>query len=255
MMDAKTLYLAWQDTQDECRPTGTRLWFPIGRLDADHVKSLYRFRYTQGAQDANLTAGFQPLPEFPEFKRDYRSSELFPTFTNRVISPNRPDFKDYLQALDIADCVDPIEILAANGGQRATDTFEVFPQLVKGADGSFACRFFLHGRRHVTQAAQERLRSLQAGDQLNVALELTNPVDTLAVQIQTTDYHMIGWAPRYLVGDLAMAMAEYPGRYSASVVRVNPIPAPSSQRVLIEMRGTWKEHEPMSSQGFVPLVE
>jgi hypothetical protein len=254
-MVTKTLYLAWQDTQDEYRPTGSRLWFPIGRLDADDGDSPYRFRYTKGAEDARLKAGFHPLPEFPEFERDYRSSELFPTFTNRVISPKRPDFKDYLQALDITDCVDPIEILAANGGQRATDTFEVFPQLVKGADGSFACRFFLHGGRHTTQAAQERVGSLQAGDQLNVALELTNPVDTLAVQIQTADYHMIGWAPRYLVDDLAMAMAEHPGRYSASVVRVNPIPAPSSQRVLIEMCGTWKNHEPMSSQSFVPLVE
>ena len=185
---------------------------------------------------------------------DYRSSELFPTFSNRVIAPNRPDFKDYLQAIGLTESVDPIEILAANGGHRATDTFEVFPKLLKDTDGSFACRFFLHGWRHVSQAAQNQIASLQPGDRLNVALELTNPVDTLAVQIQTTDYYMIGWAPRYLASDLTMAMAEKTGEFSASVVRVNPMPAPSSQRVLVEMRGYWKEHEPMSGDDFLPLV-
>ena len=40
----------------------------------------------------------------------------------------------------------------------------------------------------------------------------------------------------------------------AKVVRVNPMPAPSSQRVLIEMRGRWKKHEPMSSEDFQPLA-
>ena len=36
---------------------------------------------------------------------------------------------------------------------------------------------------------------------------------------------MIGWAPRYLVGDLAAAMAKS-AEYNAHVVRVNPQPAP-----------------------------
>ena len=91
------------------------------------------------------------------------------------------------------------------------------------------------------------------GEELYVTLELTNPVSTMAVQIQTTDYHMVGWAPRYLVADLVAAMAESP-EYSAQVVRVNPQPAPSKQRVLIEMRGSWDQHEPMSGPEFRPLV-
>ena len=48
----------------------------------------------------------------------------------------------------------------------------------------------------------------------------------------TTDYHMIGWAPRYLVNDLDAAMAHAPGDCQALVVKVNPVPAPSTQRVL-----------------------
>lgn len=66
---------------------------------------------------------------------------------------------------------------------------------------------------------------------------------------------MIGWAPHYLVDDLTAAMAEAPGKYEAHVVRVNPVPAPSRQRVLVEMRSYWDAHEPMSGPDFHPLVD
>ena len=254
-MATKTLYLAWQDTQDEGGYTGSRLWFPIGQLDTEADECVYRFRYTKGAEEANRKAGFLPLPEFPDLHREYQSPELFPIFTNRIMSPKRPDFANYLRALNLGEEADPIEILSANGGRRATDTFEVFPKLVKDADGSFVSRFFLHGWRHVSEAAQARLQSLAPGERLYVALELTNPLSEMAVQIQTTDYHMIGWAPRYLVDDLAMAMAESPGKYSASVVRLNPQPVPSNQRVLIEMRSLWDKHQPMTGPQFQPWVD
>ena len=255
MTATKTLYLAWQDTRDEDNYSGSRLWFPVGRLDIEDGEYPYRFRYTKGAEEANEKAGFPPLPEFPDLHREYQSSELFPIFTNRIMSPKRPDFANYLRTLNLGEEADPIEILSANGGRRATDTFEVFPKLVKDADGGFVSRFFLHGWRHVSEAAQTRLQSLTPGEKLYVALELTNPLSEMAVQIQTTDYHMIGWAPRYLVDDLTIAMAEAPGKYSASIVRVNPQPAPSRQRVLVEMRSYWDKHEPMTGPDFQPLVD
>ena len=254
-MATKTLFLGWQHVEGESGENGSRLWFPVGRLDADVGEAAYQFSYTKGAKEANREAGFLPLPEFPQFDRNYVSSELFPIFQNRVISPKRPDFVDYLRTLGLEGNADPIEILSANGGRRVTDTFEVFPKLTKDADGGFACRFFLHGWRYVSEPAKERLNSLAYGEKLFVALELTNPVTEMAVQIQTTDYQMIGWAPRYLVEDLAMAMAESPGKYEACVVRVNPQPAPSRQRVLVEMRSYWDNHEPMSGPDFQPLVD
>ncbi len=129
-MTTKTLYLAWQDTRDEDNYSGSRLWFPVGRLDIEDGEYPYRFRYTKGAEEANEETGFPPLPEFPYFEDDYRSFDLFPIFQNRIISPKRPDFRHYVQALDLGTDADPIEILSANGGRRATDTFEVFPKLV-----------------------------------------------------------------------------------------------------------------------------
>lgn len=250
-MNVKTLYLAWQHKREP-----SRQWFPVGRLDADIERPLYRFRYIGGAKQAQQKAGFLPLIEFPKFDEGYESSELFPLFQNRVINRARPDFADYLSYLDLREGADPIEILSTSGGSRVTDTYEVFPKLEKDENGSFVCRFFLHGWRHVNESAQKRIECLEAGDQLYVTLELTNPKTGLAVQIQTADdYYMIGWAPRYLVEDLVKAMAESPWNYRARVVRVNPLPAPSKQRVLIEMKARWDEHEPMSSEDFRPLVE
>ena len=61
---------------------------------------------------------------------------------------------------------------------------------------------------------------------------------------------MIGWAPRYLVGDFVEAIACVP-HYRAEVVRVNPVLVPSNQRVLIELIGQWpRDYHPMSSPEF-----
>lgn len=245
-MSSRTLFLAWQDTK-------TRRWFPVGQLDADVEKPIYRFRYIFGAKRAKEEVEFPPLLEFPDLHKDYQSSELFPLFRNRVIASGRPDRADYLRNIDLPDGADPIEILSVNGGSRVTDAYEVFPKLVKHDSGCFTCRFFLHGWRYANLSSQERIDRLRENENLYVTLELTNPVTQLAVQIQTEDYHMIGWAPHYLMEDLAAAMSE-PPRYAAHVVQLNPQPAPSRQRVLIEMQGAWDAHEPMTGADFAPLV-
>ena len=246
-MTTRTLFLAWQGKQ-------TRQWFPVGRLDVSPENLYYSFRYTGGAKRAVQEAAFPLLMEFPDLHGAYQSLELFPVFQNRVMNRARPDFADYLRCLDLPEGADPIEILSVNGGSRVTDTYEVFPKLVKREDGSSTCRFFLHGWRYVSPAAQERLNELTTGEELYMTLEPANPATGLAVQIQTTDYHMIGWTPRYLVQDLAAAMIEAPDAYKAKVVGVNPQPAPSKQRVLIEMTGRWGQHEPMIGDDFEPLV-
>ena len=245
-MSERTLFLAWQDAQ-------TRQWFPIGRLDADVERSTYSFRYIGGAEQAQKEVGFPWLLDFPDPSRDYSASELFPLFKNRVMSSSRPDFADYLRSLDLSDNADPIEILKANGGHRVTDSYEVFPKMERKPDGSFVCRFFLHGWRYVSEPAQERLERLEKDEQLRVALELANPYDNIAVQLQTKDYQIIGWAPRYLVPDLAAAG----GKYKARVVRVNSKVHGTllRQRFLIEMRCHWENHEPMSSRDYIPLIE
>jgi hypothetical protein len=243
----RTLFLAWQDT------ASTRAWYPIGRLDADLKKSRFQFGYTRGAQIAHEKAGLQPLDSFPDFHTHYESSELFPLFRNRILGEGRTDFKEYLKQLDLSpENADPLRILALTGGERQTDNLEVFPKIQRHRDGGFRCRFFLHGWRHVNADAQQRLLQLKRGDHLRVALELNNPATVLGVQVETPDdYYMIGWSPRFLVRDLFEAICQSPDDITATVVRMNPSPAPAKQRVLIEIRGRWPEsYEPMSTQEF-----
>jgi hypothetical protein len=171
-----------------------------------------------------------------------------------VITPGRPDFAEYLRQLDLPDSADPIEILSVGGGTRATDFFQVFPKIERQPDGTFRCRFFLHGWRYMNDSAQRRLETLSPGEELHIALELTNPVTRLAIQLQTPDYVMIGWAPRYLVHDIARTIVRLSGDYSARVVRLNPVRAPSKQRLLVELSGPWPDEEPMTTAEFEPLV-
>ncbi|MBI3359233.1 MAG: DNA-binding protein [Nitrospirae bacterium] len=251
MTNSKTLFLAWQDK------ALTRKWFPVGQLDVLKSSSLYHFRYIRGAEEAQKQTGFLPLCDFPDFYRSYESSELFPLFKNRVLAPARPDFQAYLKQLNLSEHADPVEILSVDGGYRATDSFEVFPKIERGEDGAFRCRFFLHGwQQHVNESAQQRLKTLKPDEKLYVTIELTNPATQLAVQIQTEDYHMIGWAPSYLLDELVQALAAAPSDYKAKVVRINEVPAPSKQRVLVELSGHWPaNYAPMTTQKFQPLKE
>ena len=173
----KTLFLAWQDKRLRGdHVDGTRAWFPIGRLDAEPDDAHYRFAYTRGVLQAKEKAGFQPLDAFPKFDALYESSELFPLFQNRLISTKREDYAEYLQRLDLSpECADPFEILAISGGGRQTDNLEVFPKIQARRDGSFSCRFFLHGWRHVNAPSQDRLNGLRPGEPLQVSIELNNP--------------------------------------------------------------------------------
>jgi hypothetical protein len=245
-----TLFVAWQ------APDPTRAWFPIGRLDASTERRDYVFRYTNGALRAHERAGFEPLIAFPEFKRRYEANELFPLFKNRILESNRKDFVEYLQWLDLDPSnADPIEILGLTGGERQTDSLEVFPKVRKQPDGTIRCRFFLHGLRHVSAAARERAEHLVEGEELQVAIEVNNPATTYAVQLQTSDCHLIGWAPRYLVNDLRAALLEH-STISATVQRINRLGAPFARRVLVEMRGgVPPAFEPMSSDEYRVVAE
>ena len=252
----KTLFLAWQDKR-KVSEGGTREWFPIGRLQADLHKHLYFFDYTKGMNRAKEVAGFHPLDAFPEVNKHYVSAELFPLFQNRVLRQERTDFPAYMQRLGLeGEQVDPFEILAVSGGERQTDTLEVFPKITTQADGSFSCRFFLHGWRYVNEGARQRIVELKSGELLQVSLELNNPATGPAIQLLTaSDYYMLGWTPRYLVMDLIRAIGEGPTDIHAQVVRVNMPPAPRNQRVLVQLEGRFPAGmEPMASPDFEPLV-
>ncbi len=166
--------------------------------------------------------------------------------------PNRRGFDEYLRSLDL-ERPDPIEILSITGGERQTDSFEVFPKIERQLDGTFCCRFFLHGLRHLSDVGQTRLTQLPPGEPLGVSIELTNPKTGLAIQLTTQDYGFIGWTPRYLVQDLLQVIARAP-QVGAKVVRVNALGVPANRRVLVELTGVFPEgFQPMAGEAFQPI--
>lgn len=231
-------------------------WFPVGRLDAEPEARQYRFRYTHGAVKAQEDVGFAPLLAFPDFKRDYESDELFPLFKNRVISPKRADFQEYIQWLDLdRGHSDPISILSVSGGERVTDNLEVFPKVTADSEGHFHVRFFLHGLRHLGDRVIERAAQLKVGEELRILVELNNPATRLAVPLLTEDYQMIGWAPRYLVEDL-INRVPYAPELSAKIARINVDSAPLNQRILVDYAGRAPQGtQPMSTPDFKPLMD
>ncbi len=249
----KSLFLAWQAPTDSKH---SRAWFPVGRLDAETGSPHYRFRYTHGAIQAQADVGFAPLLAFPEFRQVYESDELFPLFQNRVLSPKRTDFQEYIQWLDLdRSHADPISILSVSGGERVTDNLEVFPMVSADAEGHFNVRFFLHGLRHLGERAIERASRLVVGEELRIMVELNNPATRLAVPLMTEDYTMIGWAPRYLVQDLIKCVPNAP-QISAKIARINVDGAPLNQRFLIDYAGRAPAGmQPMSTPDFTPLLD
>lgn len=56
---------------------------------------------------------FIPFGSLRDLHEVYESPELFPLFTNRVISKKRPEYRDFLRWLDLEDSeADPLVLLA-----------------------------------------------------------------------------------------------------------------------------------------------
>jgi len=162
----KSLYLVWQAPDHSSEDS--RAWYPIGQLDAklegNQIVSC-RYRYTEGALAAQRDLGFEPLMSLPNFRDDYTSEKLFPLFQNRVLSPKRAEYSEFISWLDLsAEEADPISILSISGGSRETDNFKTMPKLEQKADGSFKLRFFLQGLRYLAEESPKSAHTLRAGD-------------------------------------------------------------------------------------------
>ena len=226
-----TLYLAWQHQP-------SRRWYPIGRLVRDQsANEEFEFTYVQGANEAAEHAGFKAIPEFPELGRTYRAYELFPTFRNRAMNTNRADRAIYLRqlGLDEADS-DAMAELSASGGRSYADNLEIFPEIEPDEEGGFLTELTLHGLRHTNHAAIAAVERLKAGDELGVALELTNPVTKIGLLVHSRDYHTLGWLPRYFVEALHDCCDLRTLNLALSVARVHH-QAPLSHRLRVKVRG------------------
>jgi hypothetical protein len=91
---AQLLFLAWQASE-------SREVYPVGRLtvlDRDR----YSFEYLQAVFEAQKD-GFLAFPSFPELSRSYCGTGLPAMFRNRILSPKREDYPQYLKRLGLVD--------------------------------------------------------------------------------------------------------------------------------------------------------
>lgn len=242
----KTLFLAWQDPD-------SRSWFPIGRLTFDGTE--YQFVYTNAAKDAQKKCRFQPLQSFPHLDEVYKSLKLFPLFSNRLLSRSRPDYADFVKWLNIPQYEDdPIAMLARSGGRRATDTLAVFPCPEPDENGLYHIHFLSHGLRHLPLNSIERINRFHAGELLILAHGFQNPYDPKALTLNTEDHYIVGYCPRYLLGDTFEMLKHCPGLVHVHVERVNQPPTPLQFRLLCNMTAKWSaDFRPFSRQQYQPI--
>lgn len=239
------LFVAWQDPID-------RHWRPVGRLTFEN--NHFTFVYTKGAKTAE---NFLPFGRMSELSNAYVSRELFPFFSNRLLSKNRPEYQEYLQWLDIpAGKDDPLALLALSGGIRATDSIMIFPCPEPTWDGKYFVRFFSQGLRYLPEATMEVVRSLQHGTKLFLMLDVQNEHDEMAIALRTGSPPVfVGYTPRYFVSDFHQLLSNSnKNTVSVLVERVN-IDAPIQLRLLCSITAEWpRTFSPCSSELFEPLV-
>ena len=227
-----TLFVSW-------RSPSTRSIHPVGRLkfvaDPKYYEYHYEYRYIRSARRA-AKEGFTPFPDFPKLENVYRDKELFPMFSNRSMSDNRPGFASFLEALGLsAESANPMAILARTGGRRVTDQIELFPEPSLEADGCYVTHCLLRSIRYMPQpGTDERIAKLKVEEQLYWMPDPQNPVDPYAVAVRTIDNYMVGYVPSYLTADLRLLKAECPD-VKLFVSRVNHPPAEAHHRLLVKI--------------------
>lgn len=238
----KTLYLVWRQPE--------RRWWPVGRLRREGGE--YIFQYTRGALAAQ-SFGFRPLLTFPDLDMAYVTTELFPLFANRLPPATRGDYRDFVEALDLQGEEDPLILLGRSGGERQTDTFEVFPAPERTPAGRFETTFFVRGLSFRPDAAHDEALRLQPGDALVLEPEPDNRHDSLAVRVLSDRRTHLGHVPRYLAPDI-QALCDAGDHVEVTVRRVNPPPTPMQFRILCNLSAEWPQgFSPLRSDEFEPL--
>jgi hypothetical protein len=219
----RRIFLVWQNPQ-------TRHFAPVGALTHADDGS-FIFRYIERARHVE---GFRPLVAFPSLDRIYRSESLPAFFENRFMSSRRPEYRGWVQALDLdADLATPFEVLARTGGGRATDTFNLVAEPEIGPTGDAILVFLAHGVRYV-DGAEERITHLHAGDQLFLRPEVTNPVNARALFIDAEREAPVGYVPDWML-DCVHDLREGDPGLRVTVEQVNGPDSPHHLRLLCRL--------------------
>lgn len=229
------LLVLWQHPE-------SREIIPIGRFTHDGGR--FGFSYTRAAAQID---DFRPLRGLSDLRTHYVSDDIPAVFNQRVMSPDRPDYGQYLGflGLDVAAAT-PWEQIVESGGDRAGDTLQ-FMQLPTISGGRAHARFFVNGIRHipgvsrtlagriveVTREEQETaLNQLEIGHRVLLEPELENPRDAHAILV-TVGGTPVGWVPRVLSASLRQITESI--ECTAAVHRIRGATAPFHLRLVLDL--------------------
>lgn len=237
----KSVFVIWRDPKEA-------MWHPVARLTRSRGR--YFLNYTRGASSSN----FALFPRMSEIDKTYVSNTLFSFFTNRLIPPNRPEFRKMLEWADmnVAD-YDELDLLGISGSERKTDEFRIVPMPTQDTSDKYKIRFFVNGINYLDESQFERIDRLQPGEDLEFVYEDSNPYDSMALQVSTDDSISIGYCPKYLNKDVRCLLeSDDLDYYFLKVVKINR-DAPNQFQVLCEFETKWPAgFKPMVSDEYLP---
>ncbi len=241
---ASRLIVTWQHPQSRAHEA-------VGVLDCRD--DAHEFRYLRRALTVD---GFQPFLGFAELDRAYRSRQLFPLFSQRVMRESRPDYRRHLDALYLPHDAKAWQVLERSQGQREGDEIRVFLEPSIGVDGWSENTFLVHGVRHRLMqdpsGVERALSALRQGEVLQIVPEPDNPADSRAVLVSAISGTALGWVPTVLLDWVAVLLGA--SDVDARVVHVNNHDGPPGYRLLVRLAGTvphdWR---PFSGPGWEPI--
>lgn len=241
-LERRTLILAWK------QPV-TRLRYLIGYLQQD--SDGYHFSYETETPRSVLDAereGFRLLDEFPDLRRVYHSTELFPTFRRRARPLLR--WRQLRQALAAAvhgGSASEFDALQFTGGRMPTDTFEFLEPMYRSAEDSIEVQFPVAGWRYY--GGNEVIGELPPGTPLRLQPEPDNEHDPSAIRILSPSDIHLGYVPTiysWYLEDLVRQQA-----YDAQVVAVGSEDDPQS-RLIVRVQLQPESEEGWPSYRHVP---
>lgn len=227
LRQTRRFLITWRDS---ATPPGLHA---VGALLAD--EDGYTFRYLV---DARRAPGFRPFPGLGDLERTYRSSTLFLFFADRVMDRRRPEYSDYLRALDLPPQASLEDVLARSEGVLKGDRVAVVEEPTIELGGWTNHVFVVRGLRFAVPDARRReamLADLGPGVPMSVRDDTSNPVNPDALHLVAPSGDPIGWVPDALVHYVRNVVAT-PG--SAVVVqRRNGPELPPHIRLLVRVSG------------------
>lgn len=227
----KELFLLWQT------PSNNK-WLPIAKLLYDAKE--YFFKYTIGAEWARNKENFIAFSQMNDFKKIYKSDELFPLFKNRLLPKTRPEYQKYLNWLDLDENnYSYFEELSRTGGSKATDSFRIL-QIPENKNGKYEVSFFISGIRDLTPNSINRIDRLEKNSSLYLMRDIQNKFDSSALVLRTDDpAEIVGYCPAFFVDEFNKLIdINHAENVKISVVKVNS-EAPLQFRLLCKLSTLW----------------